>query len=166
MPDVSITYKGNTIATMDASSSKDLLTRGKYCEDNISITYVKPAGPSGAASGSVTVAERSRYLTIDMGGEYDHILVVQRSGTGNQYSQDNCRYTWALWGIRGYLSPTSSQNAQGAFHTITTATGSVGAFTNNGCCVFSGNSVTFDASGIAAANVAFSPYVTYDWWAW
>lgn len=130
------------------------------------VEAIETGGGGGASSGSVTVTERTRYLTINMGGEYDHILVVQRSGTGNQYSQDGNRYTWAAWGIRGYSSPTNNTNAKGAFHTISNATGAYGAFTGNNCCVFSGDSVTFDANGITASHTAFSPYVTYDWWAW
>ncbi len=43
MADVTISYKGNTIATMDESGSKTLETQGKYCEDNISVDYVKPS---------------------------------------------------------------------------------------------------------------------------
>ena len=44
MSDISISYKGNTIATMDASGTKTLLTSGKYCEDDITLQYVKPSG--------------------------------------------------------------------------------------------------------------------------
>lgn len=158
-----IKYNGSTIASVEDGASVTLGTQGKYMSGNVT---VEAAGGGGVASGSATVAERSRYLTIDMGGEYDHILVVQRSGTGNQFSQDGNRYTWALWGIRGYSSPTNNPNAKGAFHTISNAAGAYGSFTGNNCCVFSGNSVTFDANGISASHTAFSPYVTYDWWAW
>lgn len=42
MPDVTINYKGVSLATMYASGTKTLLTGGSYCEDNISIVYVKP----------------------------------------------------------------------------------------------------------------------------
>lgn len=38
MADVTISYKGATIATMDASGSKTLDTKGKYCEDNITVS--------------------------------------------------------------------------------------------------------------------------------
>lgn len=44
MSDITVTFKNETILTMDASGSKPLLTRGKYCEDDISISYVKPSG--------------------------------------------------------------------------------------------------------------------------
>ena len=44
MSDITVTFKNQTILTMDASGSEDFLTQGKYCEDDISITYVKPSG--------------------------------------------------------------------------------------------------------------------------
>lgn len=43
MSDITIGYKGNTIATMDASGVKTLETEGKYCEDDITVSYAKPA---------------------------------------------------------------------------------------------------------------------------
>lgn len=56
MADVSITYKGSTIATMDASGSKTLNTQGKYCEGDIGVEYVKPSGttPTGTKQISIT----------------------------------------------------------------------------------------------------------------
>ena len=47
MSDVTITYKGSPIATMDASGTKTLTTQGKYCEANIGVEYVKPSGDGG-----------------------------------------------------------------------------------------------------------------------
>ena len=44
MSDVTVSYKGADIATMDASGTKTLQTQGKYCEGDISIAYVKPSG--------------------------------------------------------------------------------------------------------------------------
>lgn len=46
MADVTITYKGANIATMDASGSKTLQTAGTYCEGDIGVEYVKPGGGS------------------------------------------------------------------------------------------------------------------------
>ena len=54
MSDVTIKYKGQSIATMDASGSKPLLTQGRYCEGDIDVEYVKPAGPSGTKQISIT----------------------------------------------------------------------------------------------------------------
>lgn len=44
MSDITINYKGSSIATMDASGTKTLLTEGKYCEDDIDVVYQKPSG--------------------------------------------------------------------------------------------------------------------------
>lgn len=41
MPDVTISYKGSQIASMDASGIKTLLTEGKYCEDDITVSYTR-----------------------------------------------------------------------------------------------------------------------------
>ena len=50
MADVTISYKGNTIAEMNESGSKTLKTSGKYCEGDIGIEYVKSGG-GGAVEG-------------------------------------------------------------------------------------------------------------------
>ena len=44
MADITLTYMGNTIATIDASGTTTLGTSGKYCEDNITLQYVRPGG--------------------------------------------------------------------------------------------------------------------------
>ena len=53
MSDVTISYKGADIATMDASGTKTLQTQGKYCEGDISIAYVKPSGGGSVAQKDV-----------------------------------------------------------------------------------------------------------------
>ena len=47
MADLTIKYKGNPIVEMTESGTKTLKTAGKYCEDDISVEYVKPAGGGG-----------------------------------------------------------------------------------------------------------------------
>ena len=44
MADVTILYKGSNIVELNDSATKTLFTQGKYCEDNITIDYVKPSG--------------------------------------------------------------------------------------------------------------------------
>lgn len=77
MSDITINYKGSAIATMDASGTKTLLTEGKYCEDDISIAYVKPSGGQGDTHkwvrpsewpdyDKVTLADNQIYMTFDM----------------------------------------------------------------------------------------------------
>lgn len=44
MSDVEISYKGNTITSLNDSGTKVLTTAGKYCEGDITVGYTKPAG--------------------------------------------------------------------------------------------------------------------------
>lgn len=44
MSDVLINYKGSSIASMDDSGKKILLTSGKYCEGDLEVVYSKPSG--------------------------------------------------------------------------------------------------------------------------
>lgn len=48
MADLTIKFKGQPILEMTESGTKTLKTAGKYCEDDISIEYAKPAGGGGA----------------------------------------------------------------------------------------------------------------------
>ena len=47
MADLTIRYKGNPIVELSESGTKTLKTAGKYCEDDISVEYAKPAGGGG-----------------------------------------------------------------------------------------------------------------------
>ena len=53
MADLTIKYKGNPILELSESGTKTLKTAGKYCEDDISVEYAKPASsePLPAAEG-------------------------------------------------------------------------------------------------------------------
>lgn len=94
MADISIKYKGNEIATMDASGTKTLQTSGKYCEGDISVDYVKPVSyvklaeqefavntSSTAQSnvGTITVSPASSVYTDDY-----YILVTIRDKAGKR----------------------------------------------------------------------------------
>lgn len=62
MADVTLTYKGSTIAEMNASGSKTLKTAGKYCEGDIGVSYVKP---SGGGSGGYDIPDEAFVITGD-----------------------------------------------------------------------------------------------------
>ena len=50
MADLTIKFKGQPIVEISESGTKTLKTAGKYCEDDISVEYAKPAGGGGALS--------------------------------------------------------------------------------------------------------------------
>ena len=50
MADVTLTYKGSTILSMDATASKTIQTGGKFCEGDIGVSYVKPSGGSSGGT--------------------------------------------------------------------------------------------------------------------
>lgn len=74
MSDITISYKGNSIATMDASGTKTLLTEGKYCEDDIEIAYVKPQS-----------GDQTWYSTV--GDLYKEEMIIP-SSTQYRYARD------------------------------------------------------------------------------
>ena len=54
MADLTIKFKGNSIAELSESGTKTLKTAGKYCEGDITVEYAKPAGGGGGSGGTGT----------------------------------------------------------------------------------------------------------------
>lgn len=83
MADVTLTYKGQTILEMSASGNKTIKTAGKYCEDDISLAYVKSGGGSeynilkGSAQPSAGIGQDGdvylQYAALD--GEIENTYV-------------------------------------------------------------------------------------------
>ena len=71
MSDITISYKGADIATMDASGTKTLLTEGKYCEDDITVNYTSPGGGGQTVYTSSTGLYYTPIMTIDCTMERD-----------------------------------------------------------------------------------------------
>lgn len=69
-----ITYKGNTIATVD-NTTKTLQTEGKYMEGNVVITDVSHSAPTLQAKTNITPTTSSQTITADSG--YDGLSSVQ-----------------------------------------------------------------------------------------
>lgn len=84
MADVTISYKGSSIATMDASGTKTLETSGKYCEGDITVQYADPEKPTQTKS--VTPSESAQTVTPDSGKVLSQVNVSAVSsayvGTG------------------------------------------------------------------------------------
>lgn len=84
MSDITVTFKNETILAMDASGSKPLLTQGKYCEDDISITYAKPTGPTGTKQISIT---QNGTTTEDVAAYANAEITVNVQGGGGSSMQ-------------------------------------------------------------------------------
>ena len=91
MADVEIKYKGASIAALDASGTKTLKTAGKYCEDDITVSYTKSAVPAEINyrhyeyDNPAAVSGNGNYITVVSGDDtlkrvrsLDTLLVVCR----------------------------------------------------------------------------------------
>ena len=74
MADLTIKFKGQPIAELYESGTKTLKTAGKYCEDDISVEYAKPAGGGGGGSELVLSATRLPAVTICTDVIANHIV--------------------------------------------------------------------------------------------
>ena len=57
MADLTIKFKGNSIAELSESGTKTLKTAGKYCEGDISVEYTKPAGGGGGGGSELVLLD-------------------------------------------------------------------------------------------------------------
>lgn len=73
MPDVTISYKGSSVAAMDASGTKTLETRGKYCEGDIVVQYTDPEKPTQTKS--VAPSESAQTVAPDSGKVLSSVTV-------------------------------------------------------------------------------------------
>ena len=108
MADVEIKYKGASITALDASGTKTLKTAGKYCEDDITVSYTKSAVPAETNhrhyvyDNPTAVSGNGKYITVVSGDEtlkrvrsLDTLLVVCRM-TGTASCVKSCIGTNAL----------------------------------------------------------------------
>lgn len=71
---VTISYQNSTIATMDTTGVKTLLTGATFCEDDIVVSYTAPSLPSGRT----TVTDNGTY---DI-SQYASVMVAVPSASG------------------------------------------------------------------------------------
>lgn len=67
MADLTIKFKGNPILELSESGTKTLKTAGKYCEDDITVEYSKPAGGemfSSSASGRIFEYQKGHAVSV------------------------------------------------------------------------------------------------------
>lgn len=67
---VTVTYKGNTIASMNADGTKTLKTGGKYCEGDIGVEYTAPTTSCITATFTVTSPFANQGVTLISGNSF------------------------------------------------------------------------------------------------
>lgn len=145
MSDVSISYKGAEIASLDASGTKRLLTSGKYCEDDIEVAYTKPGGGGNEFRliDTFELEEAVRELSIDISGyEYTEFYIdIDASGTGADYLYISAMPTGVNYLL--YLNGnTYSQKVGISFITpFSVGAYAMNAYTAVGVCFSSNNTV-------------------------
>lgn len=167
MADVTLTYKGATIAELDESGSKTLRTAGKFCEADIGVAYEKPAGSASVVSGTLTLAADTvgkELPDIDVGFDFSHFLVYTevpwtgyggRTNGGFHYWVDN-----GTTYMNGFTTNTagSSTIASG----VTTVSGNDAKINVVGQKV----GTKFVFSGDSSWNGYYRSAITYFWTAW
>lgn len=159
MADITINYKGNSIATMDASGTKTLLTEGKYCEDDIEIEYVKPSGGGASvATGTFTPTERVASVTFDTGLSAIHGIAIVP--TSESPFKSGGRTLGAFLAIPStvWQSLVCPSNNTGA------STQTWKYYTNNQEYTVSGTTVTVTIA--SPANYGYFETISYTWVAW
>lgn len=76
MADVTLSYKGATIAELNDSGSKTLRTAGKFCEADIGVEYVKPLGGLNYTVRTVSVTKGDGQGVVDRDFE-NFVLIAQ-----------------------------------------------------------------------------------------
>lgn len=81
MADVTLTYKGQSILELSESGNKTIKTAGKYCEDNISLAYVK----SGGGGSGYNILKGSSPPSVGIGQDGD--VYLQYFELPNEYQR-------------------------------------------------------------------------------
>ena len=68
MSDLTIKYKDQPITELSESGAKTLKTAGKYCEDDITFEYSKPAGGVDMGITGATVGQIAKITAVDASG--------------------------------------------------------------------------------------------------
>lgn len=116
MADITVSYKGSTIAEVSASGTTTLGTSGKYCEDDITLQYVKPASyvklgenefavnqtsTSPAYVGAINISPSTDLWRSD---KIIYVRIIDKAGKRNGYF---------LGGSFFYINPIPSNSGTG-----------------------------------------------------
>lgn len=186
MSEVEISYKGSTIASMNASGSKKLQTAGKYCEGDINVTYARPSPVLQGKSVSFSPSEtaQSQTVTPDAGNDGLSSVAVTVGAVSSSYvgsgitrrsSSDLTASGASVTAPAGYYASAASKSvASGTAGTPTASKGSVSnhsvqitpSVTNTAGYISggtkTGTAVTVSASELVSGSETKTANGTYD----
>lgn len=111
MSDITLTYKGETIGTMDATGTKTLKTAGKYCEGDIGIAYVKQSEWSWMGVNPTVVKTGSDSYNLDNDTSFSSWTpsttpqIILASAAVGTFEADMANYDYIIqWLLSGNMS--------------------------------------------------------------
>lgn len=105
MSDINITYKNSSIATMDASGTKTIETAGKYCEDDITIEYVRPSGGGTVSVPAKAVNFRDYDGTITNSYSKEEFLALSAMPANPSHDGLTAQgWNWSLSDAKAYVT--------------------------------------------------------------
>ena len=158
MADVTLTYKGSTIAEMSNSGTKTLKTSGKYCEGDIGISYVKPEGGTSDELAKKIITGEGDITELPSG--------ITKIKTGVFTGSDNLKITYIPDGVTS-IGGTSFQNCKNLITiSIPNSVTSIGFWAFNNCpnlttVIFKGTPTNIDSSSFSVCDKITDIYVPW-----
>jgi len=106
MADITLSYKGSTIAEISDSGTKTLNTAGKYCEDDITLEYEKPSGGGDIDNEPADVTFIDYDGTILYTYTADEFLALEGMPANPDRTSDGLTaqgWNWSFAGARAYV---------------------------------------------------------------